>query len=65
MSLNPVTDEEFREIYQSGKFRDPHAELANRRGIDRLTAKSLVLHKTYNFNPSGETNGQTNKARPF
>ena len=42
-----ISDELFKEIYESGKYEDPHAELARRLGCERTEAKALVFHRLY------------------
>ena len=45
--------EEYKEIYLSGNYEDPHAELAKRKGFSRNEAKESVFHFLYG-NPSGK-----------
>ena len=42
-----ISDELFKEIYESGKYDDPHTELARRLGCTRLKAKELVFTRLY------------------
>ena len=45
--------EEYKEIYLSGNYEDPHTELAKRKGFSRNEAKESVFHFLYG-NPSGK-----------
>lgn len=48
--IDPI---EFKEIYQSGNYDDPHGEYARRKGISRNEAKSRAYVQLYS-KPFGE-----------
>lgn len=48
--IDPI---EFKEIYQSGNYEDPHGEYAKRKGISRYEAKSRAFVQLYSV-PAGE-----------
>lgn len=48
--IDPI---EFKEIYQSGDYEDPHGEYAKRKGISRNEAKNRAFVQSYSV-PAGE-----------
>ncbi|AUR89101.1 hypothetical protein NVP1121O_073 [Vibrio phage 1.121.O._10N.286.46.C4] len=42
-----ISDQDFKDIYLSGEYKDPHSEFARREGISRNEAKSRAHFRLY------------------